>query len=129
MDAIEETVISSASDSPWEKLVNLFRVIENQKRALVLFAIGVGELSDRNTLNELIPIINHLGGSEWSNSQFKKHVQVLESQQLVIKSEDAMLGTEEVSYHALSLLGHVSLLYLYLLHEPEEFSVDKTRLE
>ena len=115
--------------NPYTVMHGIFKSIENPKRGVVLLAIGFGELHDYNTLDALIPLTSHLSGTEWTNATFNRQVKTLIEENLVKKIEDSMLGKEEVSYHSLTLLGQIALLYLFIIHEPEKFAFDKAKLE
>jgi hypothetical protein len=115
--------------NPYAVMHGIFRSIENPKRGAVLLAIGFGELHDYSTLDALIPLTSHLSGTEWTNAAFNRQVKTLIEENLVKKLEDSMLGKEEVSFHSLTLLGQIALLYLFIVHEPEKFDFDKAKLE
>lgn len=123
------TASSDFDQNPYIKMLEIFRTIENKKKGLVLISAGLAELIDQNTINALITIVQLLSGEEWTNVQLRRQLNSLVEQNLIIRSEDSMLGTEDVSFYALTLIGHIAICYLFLLHEPENFIIEKSHLE
>ena len=128
-ETLTQETESNNAFNPYVLMHKIFQAIENPKRGTVLLTVGFGELQDSNTLDALVPLVTHLTGTKWTNAQFNKQIRTLEDLNLVKLVKDPMLGKEEVSYHSLTLLGHLGVFYLYAIHEENVLSLDRAKLE
>lgn len=115
--------MTSEEEDPFTKLVEILTVLENYNRALCLLAVYLGQRADQNTVQGITDIFSALLGKDTSATPARVRglITSLVNVGILERERVKMISTTQVSFHSISPLGLIALLYvliMYLIKDP-----------
>ncbi|MFX0125896.1 MAG: hypothetical protein ACFFAE_19905 [Candidatus Hodarchaeota archaeon] len=115
--------MTSEEEDPFTKLVEILTVLENYNRALCLLAVYLGQRADQNTVQGITDIFSALLGKDTSATPARVRglITSLVNVGILERERVKMISTTQVSFHSISPLGLIALLYIlimYLIKDP-----------
>ncbi|MFX0084480.1 MAG: hypothetical protein ACFFAU_02300 [Candidatus Hodarchaeota archaeon] len=118
-----------SDEDPLNQLVETLKVLENPDRALCLMAVYLGQKADQNTIQGITDIYSVLVGKDTqpTASKVRGLITTLVNSKLIERERERMISSTKVSFHQISPLGEISLLYviIFLVNNPHEIKLDK----
>jgi hypothetical protein len=118
-----------SEDDPLSQLVETLKVLENTDRALCLIAVYLGQRADQNTIHGITDIYSVLVGRDAkpTASKVRGLITTLVNNRLLERERERMISSTKVSFHQISPLGEISLLYaiIFLVNNPTEIIWDR----
>ncbi len=118
-----------SDEDPLNQLVETLKVLENPDRALCLMAVYLGQKADQNTIQGITDIYSVLLGKDVqpTASKVRGIITTLVNSKLIERERERMISSTKVSFHQISPLGEISLLYVifFLVNNPAEIKWDK----
>lgn len=121
----------SESEDPFIKLIDVISALEQYNRALCLISVYLGGRTDSNTISGITYIYNKLLGDEVKPGKVRSLLTNLVNVELIGRETEKILGTSKVSFHQITPLGIIGLLYIifFLIDNPSELEWDKSKFE
>ncbi|MFX0152104.1 MAG: hypothetical protein ACFFAJ_15050 [Candidatus Hodarchaeota archaeon] len=121
-----------AEDDPFNQLVVTLGAIEHYERALCLIAVYLGQRVDQNTIQGITDIFSILFGTEKkvTTAKVRGLITSLVNVNILDRERERIISSTKVSFHTISPLGHIALLYVlltYVIHNPLEIEIDQHR--
>lgn len=121
---VEEKCMSSDEiiDDPFSRLIETFSVLENDNRAICLISVYIGQKTDSNTIKGILEIYNKLKGEIITPGKLRGYLTAFVNVGLIERETEKVIGTTKVSYHQITNLGVIGVLYLCfnLIDNPNE---------
>ncbi len=118
-----------SENDPLLQLVDTLKALENPDRALCLVAVYLGQRADQNTIQGITDLyIALLGkGKTATPAKIRGLITTLVTNRLLERERERMISKTKVSFHQISPLGEITLLYvsIFLINNPAELNLDK----
>ena len=118
-------------DDPLNQLVETIQVLENPNRAMCLLAVYLGQRGDQNTIQGITGIYSALlgKGEEATTAKVRGLITALVNNKLLERERERMISKTKVSFHQISPLGEIALLYVtaFLTDNPAEIKIDQSQ--
>lgn len=120
---------------PFEELVNLLEIMENQNRILCLIAIYLGQKADQNTIQGITSILSVLLGKseEFTTAKTRGLITSMVNGGILDRERERVISSTKVSFHTISPLGYRVLLYSLLTYvipvDPVAIEWNKARFQ
>ncbi|MFX0183441.1 MAG: hypothetical protein ACFE95_10205 [Candidatus Hodarchaeota archaeon] len=119
-----------AEDDPFNQLVATLRTVEHYERALCLIAVYLGQRVDQNTIQGIMNIFSTLKGRDdkVTTAKVRGLITSLVNVNILDREREQIISATKVSFHTISPLGHIVLLYVllaYVIHNPIEIEIDQ----
>ena len=113
-------------DDPFQRLIEIFSTLENDNRALALISVYIGQKTDSNTIKGILDIFNKLKGEEITPGKLRGYLTAFVNAGLIDRETEKIIGTTKVSYHQITSLGVIGVLYLCfnIVDNPNELNWD-----
>jgi hypothetical protein len=118
-----------SENDPLHQLVETLKALENPDRALCLIAVYLGQRADQNTIQGITDLYTVLigKGKTATPAKIRGLITTLVKNRLLERERERMISKTKVSFHQISPLGEIALLYvsLFLINSPAELDLDK----
>ena len=116
---------------PLNQLVETLQVLENPNRAICLLAVYLGQRGDQNTIQGITDIYSALLGKneDATTAKVRGLITALVNNKLLERERERMISKTKVSFHQISPLGEIALLYVtaFLTDNPAEIKMDQSQ--
>ncbi len=118
-----------SENDPLRQLVDTLKALENPDRALCLISVYLGQRADQNTIQGITDLyIALLGkGKTATPAKIRGLITTLVTNGLLERERERMISKTKVSFHQISPLGEIALLYvsIFLINNPADLNLDK----
>jgi hypothetical protein len=119
------------TSDPFTQLVDTLAVIENQNRILCLLSVYLGQKADLNTIQGITDILSCLLGKDekFTVAKTRGLITSLVNGGILEREREKIISSTKVSFHTISPLGYVVLVYVLMVYVLDLDPADPTKIE